>query len=122
MTPLFRLYWCSTVSGDHDYWVVAPNAKHARCFFASENQYSPDHVKAVSALRIPASDPVLAGNEYAVLIPLRPDLERWGVHFNENFHVFYYNGRVFRPESLVRDLLRAMPRPDARTRAKMQPR
>jgi hypothetical protein len=108
-----KLFWCSTPSGEEDYWVVAPSRAFAIAYFADENGFDVD-VSAEEIGMVPES----AWHEFnrALCTPHKNLLERWGVFYNENFHVFHYRGRIFRPEGLVRALMRS----NAWTRRKLR--
>jgi hypothetical protein len=102
------LYWCTTPSGENDYWVVAENAPMAKAFFAGMNGFQSEFVRAERIRkRLPGdlpTEPELVLN-ISPVCPTKKQLERWGVHYNSHFHVFSIGKRIFRPEGLVRALM-----------------
>ncbi len=116
-----KLFWCSTVCGSEDYWVVAPSVGLAIAFFAQESGFDLDEVRAEEVLTVPDQDrplldPVVAGPSDLPKIPSAKILARWNIFFNDIFHVFYYRGRIFRPQALVRDYMRSRIRERVRGR------
>jgi hypothetical protein len=104
--PLF-LYWCSTRSGAEDYWVVATDPETASRFFADSHGFMRSRVTCEWVLEVPRHDRACYR---APSLPSEEHLEKWGVQYNENFHVFWYQGHIFRPEAIVRKLLRTDPK------------
>jgi hypothetical protein len=99
------LYWCSTPSGAEDYWVAASSELIARHFFAEENRFALGDVRAESIRELPKTSVLPRTWQAGAATPSTEMLERLGIHYNANFHVFHCNGRIFRPEAIVRSLM-----------------
>lgn len=99
-----RLYWCVTGNGDCDYWVVAHSWKIAAIFFADQNGFAVQEVGVEHVTALPAR----LSRHFTASGPAHPSnqqLAACGVHYNQNFHVFVYMGRIYRPEGLIRALM-----------------
>lgn len=119
MKPL-KLFWCSTPCGEQDYWAAATSRNMAIAFFAQEFGFELQSISAEEILPIP--DALRAQLDANIAdtsdLPRYVDtrvLAQLGVQYNENFHVFHRNGRIFRPEGAVRAHMQM----DARARKKL---
>jgi len=100
------LFWCSTESGDADYWVVAESALAAQEFFGMHTGFEPIDVQTELIFLLTNDDDVdPITRELSPCFPVKTQLELWGVMYNSSFHVFHFDGRIFRPEGLARALM-----------------
>lgn len=101
-----RLYWCVTPNGAKDYWVVAQSWKTAAEFFSYSTGYEIYEIGVRFICRLP-DEPVDMAlyDEYAADYPPVEHLEAWGVRYYPAFHVFRYQGKIYRPEADVRRLM-----------------
>jgi hypothetical protein len=114
MKPL-KLFWCSTPTGDEDYWVAATSRNMAIAFFAQENGFELQEITAEEIRGIPAEcrcflDMVLPATSDLPRSASKLALQQLGIYYNETFHVFSYKGRIFRPEGLVRTYMQSIAR------------
>jgi hypothetical protein len=89
------LFWCSTVDGRLDNWVVGFSPVDVVTFFAIRNGYA---IHDVGAEYVRPVVSAISG----VYEPERVELQRWGVVYNESFRVYSYKGRIFRPDGAER--------------------
>ncbi len=115
------LFWCSTPCGDADYFVVSPSPGMAAAYFGMETGFELENIKVEALMLVPHEDRKLLDPiiEDPSDLPRSVDtkvLAHWGFQYNETFHVFHRDGRIFRPEGLVRAMMCASARDNARHR------
>ena len=112
MDDEWRLYWCTTADHYSDGWIVARHGNHARIAFGQHNELTPLSVGVELACVVPSPFPStlldvlerLTPVPTAGFLPTFEQLAELGVVFNANFHVYTYQGRIFRPDGLQRAL------------------
>lgn len=100
-----HLFWCSTKSGDSDYWMVAEGAEEAELEFAVLSGASPDEVRTERIRALTSKEVLYVLNPESPCYPSKEQLKQWGVEYNSSFHIFHMGSRIFRPEGITRALM-----------------